>query len=75
MQALQPLFSAEEEPSTRDNAVGAVSRMILALGAHLPLEQVWRLSDLLHNVLTLQVIAPSCPSSMHFTLISSLLES
>ena len=41
MQALQPLFSAEEEPGTRDNAAGAVSRMILALGTHLPLEQVW----------------------------------
>lgn len=39
-QALQPLFQADEEPGTRDNAAGAVSRMILALGSHLPLEQV-----------------------------------
>ena len=41
MQALQPLFTLEEEPGTRDNAAGAVSRMILSLGTHLPLEQVW----------------------------------
>lgn len=40
MQALQPLFSEKEEPGTKDNAAGAVSRMILALGSHLPLEQV-----------------------------------
>lgn len=40
LQALQPLFQADEEPGTRDNAAGAVSRMILALGSHLPLEQV-----------------------------------
>ena len=39
-QVLQPLFQADEEPGTRDNAAGAVSRMILALGSHLPLEQV-----------------------------------
>ena len=49
MQALQPLFSAEEEPGTRDNAAGAVSRMILALGTHLPLEQV-RLSCCFHSL-------------------------
>ena len=48
MQALQPLFSAEEEPGTRDNAAGAVSRMILSLGTHLPLEQV-RSSCCLHS--------------------------
>ena len=40
MQALQPLFSPEEEPGTKDNAAGAVSRMVLALGSHLPVEQV-----------------------------------
>ena len=40
VQALQPLFSPEEEPGTKDNAAGAVSRMVLALGPHLPLEQV-----------------------------------
>ena len=40
VQALSPLFSQDERPTTRDNACGAVGRLILALGAHLPVDQV-----------------------------------
>ena len=39
-QALQPLFAEDEDDGTRDNATGAVARMLLAAGAALPLEQV-----------------------------------
>jgi hypothetical protein len=38
--ALHPMFSEEEEPGARDNAAGAVGRMLLAFGGSLPLEQV-----------------------------------
>ena len=48
-QALQPLFQAGEEPGTRDNAAGAVSRMILGLGSRLPLEQVSSLQGPRHT--------------------------
>ena len=38
-QALHPLFRAEEDAGTRDNAAGAVGRVIATLGAQTPLEQ------------------------------------
>eukprot|EP00891_Asterochloris_glomerata_P009671 jgi/Astpho2/9671/e_gw1.00146.14.1_t len=40
LQVLSPLFSQDERPTTRDNACGAVGRLILALGAHMPVDQV-----------------------------------
>lgn len=40
LQALQPLFSSDEEPGPRDNAVGAVANMLSVAAAHLPLEQI-----------------------------------
>lgn len=44
-QALHPLFRAEEDPGTRDNAAGAVGRIIATIGSQVPLEQVpFRLS-------------------------------
>ena len=39
-QALEPLFEGNQEPDTRDNAAGAVGRIISALGGSLPLPQV-----------------------------------
>jgi hypothetical protein len=39
-QALHPLFRAEEDPGTRDNAAGAVGRIIAIIGSQVPLEQV-----------------------------------
>ena len=39
-QALHPLFAAGEDAGTRDNAAGAVGRIISALGPQLPLQQV-----------------------------------
>ncbi|KAK9824669.1 hypothetical protein WJX72_012191 [[Myrmecia] bisecta] len=40
LQALHPLFSEDADPGVRDNAAGAVGRLIIALGAQLPLEQI-----------------------------------
>lgn len=40
LQALHPLFRASEDAGTRDNAAGAVGRILSAVGAQLPLEQV-----------------------------------
>ncbi|KAK9905642.1 hypothetical protein WJX75_003705 [Coccomyxa subellipsoidea] len=40
LQALHPLFRAEEDPGTRDNAAGAVGRIIAIIGSQVPLEQV-----------------------------------
>ncbi|GAX82443.1 hypothetical protein CEUSTIGMA_g9871.t1 [Chlamydomonas eustigma] len=40
LQALHPLFSDEEEDGARDNATGAVARMLIVAGVNLPLEQV-----------------------------------
>jgi len=40
LQALHALFRPEEEPGPRDNAAGAVGRMLLAMGAALPVEQI-----------------------------------
>ena len=40
LMALHPMFGEEEEPGARDNAAGAVGRMLLAYGGNLPLEQV-----------------------------------
>jgi importin-4 len=37
---LHPLFAATEEPGVRDNAVGAVARMMMAAAAQLPLESI-----------------------------------
>ncbi|CAI5510371.1 unnamed protein product [Closterium sp. Naga37s-1] len=37
---LHPLFSADEDDDVRDNATGAVARMIASGGAAMPLEQV-----------------------------------
>jgi hypothetical protein len=37
LSALQPRLEASEEPSVRDNAVGALGRLVLAFGATLPL--------------------------------------
>ncbi len=39
-QALHPLFRAEEDAGTRDNAAGAVGRIIATVGSQVPLEQV-----------------------------------
>lgn len=38
--ALHGLFRADEEPGARDNAAGAVGRMLLAMGGALPIEQI-----------------------------------
>ena len=40
LQALHPLFGPGQEPGVRDNAAGAVARLLSTFGAHLPLEQV-----------------------------------
>ncbi|BDA47413.1 Importin-4 [Coccomyxa sp. Obi] len=40
LQALHPLFRAEEDAGTRDNAAGAVGRIIATVGSQVPLEQV-----------------------------------
>ena len=40
LQALHPLIQAAEADATKDNAAGAVARMISSFGSHLPLEQV-----------------------------------
>ncbi|KAI8467320.1 MAG: armadillo-type protein [Monoraphidium minutum] len=40
LQALHPLFQPEEDAGARDNAAGAVGRMLLALGGALPVEQI-----------------------------------
>lgn len=40
LHGLHPLFGEEEEPGARDNAAGAVSRLLLAYGGALPLEQI-----------------------------------
>ena len=40
LQELEPLFAGNQEADTRDNAAGAVGRIISALGASLPLGQV-----------------------------------
>lgn len=40
MQALHPLIQADEADATKDNAAGAVGRMISSFGAQLPLDQV-----------------------------------
>jgi len=40
LQALQPLFSEEEEAGARDNAAGAVARMLAAAPGALPLEAI-----------------------------------
>jgi hypothetical protein len=59
LQALHPLFRPEEEPGARDNAAGAVGRMLLALGGALPVEQI---VPVLVGALPLQVRArPSSP--------------
>lgn len=39
-QALHPLFRVEEDAGTRDNAAGAVGRIIATVGSQAPLEQV-----------------------------------
>ena len=38
--ALQPRLADAEDPSVRDNAVGALSRLVLAFGATLPLDAI-----------------------------------
>ncbi len=40
IQSLHPLFDEAEDDGVRDNAAGAVARMLLAGGGLLPLEQV-----------------------------------
>ncbi len=39
-QALHPLFQAGEEAGVRDNAAGAVGRLLAAFGGAVPLEAV-----------------------------------
>ena len=57
VQALSPLFSQDERPTTRDNACGAVGRLILALGAHMPVNQV--LPVMLGEALAKQPVWPT----------------
>lgn len=40
MQALHPLFGAGEEAGVRDNAAGAVGRLLRVFGGAVPLEAV-----------------------------------
>lgn len=40
MQALQPLFSADEEDGPRDNAAGAVARLLSVAAPSLPLDAI-----------------------------------
>ena len=38
--ALQPRLAADEDPAVRDNAIGALARLVLAFGNSLPLAQI-----------------------------------
>jgi hypothetical protein len=40
LQALHALFRPDEEAGARDNAAGAVGRMLLSMGGALPIEQI-----------------------------------
>lgn len=57
LQALHPLFREEEEAGPRDNAAGAVGRMLLAMGGALPVEQI---APVLAGALPLQVSSGGC---------------
>lgn len=68
LQALHPLFRAEEDAGTRDNAAGAVGRVIAAVGAQAPLEQVrWSAAEILMLSLLSHAIFPSLLFCMSFS--------
>lgn len=55
LQALHPLIQAAEADATKDNAAGAVARMISSFSSQLPLEQV--LPGLLSKSISLRFLA------------------
>ena len=63
MQALHPLFGAGEEAGVRDNAAGAVGRLLRVFGGAVPLEAV---APVLLGALPLTEVRPANKKQRRF---------
>lgn len=64
LDALQPRLAADEDESVRDNAIGALARLVISLGPQLPLGQI--VPVIVEALPLMADVGENAPAVMHF---------